>query len=122
MTGFDSRAGSHRVETPTTNAPTTTAQAAPELTGEAAVKQKLNAMDGIVYVEATAGSHVVVAIDTRHVGTGHLRAAGLMIDTEAEILGHRVALEEAMQTDDSAFNYSASPDAVHIETGIISIR
>lgn len=117
MTGFDSRAGSHRVETQTTNAPTTTARGAPELTGEAAIKQKLNAMDGIVYVEATAGSHVVVAIDT-----SHLRAAGLMIDTEAEIVGHRVALEEAMQADDSAFNYSASPDAVHIETGVISIR
>lgn len=83
------------------------------------VKQRLDSMDGVVQTEATAGNAIAVAIDTRNSGKSELRVAGLMIDTEAELVGSKVALEEAMRDSSEAFHFAARTDAIHIETGVI---
>lgn len=83
------------------------------------VTQRLDSITGVVHVEATAGNAIAVAIDTRNAGLAELRAAGLMIDTEAKLVGSTVALEEAMQNETDAFHFAARTDTVHITTGVI---
>ena len=122
MTGFDSRSGSHRLEQ---NAPATTKTTATTMAdgmGIETITQKLDAIDGVAYTEETAGNNIPIAISKRHTAKAELRAAGLMIDTEANPVGSRPALEEAMQTDSEAFHFAAHTDAVHIETGVIIIQ
>ena len=116
MVGFDSRSGSQRVETQTT---TTAKATSPEAQRGKPIKKRLDSMTGVVFAEATARNAIVVAIDTRNSGLAELRAAGLMIDTEAEPVGSKVALEEAMQDETDAFHFAARTDAVHITTGVI---
>ena len=120
MVAFDSRSGSQRVETQTTESPRAAAMEAPcdAMRGKT-VKQRLDSITGVVQTEATAGNAIAVAIDTRNSGLAELRAAGLMIDTEAEPVGSKVALEEAMQNEPEAFHFAARTNAVHITTGVI---
>lgn len=120
MVGFDSRSGSQRVETQTSDSPETTAAATtPKTMSGKTVTQRLDSITGVVYAEATAGNAIAVAIDTRNSGKSELRVAGLMIDTEAELVGSKVALGEAMRDSSEAFHFAARTDAVHIETGVI---
>jgi len=118
MVGFDSRSGSQRVEAKTTTTATTATTASGGESKES-VMQKLSEMAGVVTAEMTAGS-IAVAIDKRNASKAQIRGRGLMIDTEAEVVGKKVALEEAMQNESEAFHFAARTDAVHIETGIIS--
>jgi len=118
MVGFDSRSGSQRVEAKTTTTATTATTASGGESKES-VMQKLSEMAGVVTAEMTAGN-IAVAIDKRNASKAQIRGRGLMIDTEAEVVGKKVALEEAMQNESEAFHFAARTDAVHIETGIIS--
>ena len=120
MVGFDSRSGSQRVEAKTTTTATTATAAATGGESKESVMQKLDEMAGVVTAELTAGS-IAVAIDQRNASKAQIRGRGLMIDTDAEVVGKKVALEEAMQTESEAFHFAARTDAVHIETGIISV-
>ena len=124
MTRFDSRSGSQRVDettntTATTEATATTATAGAKGVSTKAAIQEITSMAGVVFVETTAGGNIAVAIDQRHAGKNKLRAAGLDVDTDMDLIGSKAALTEAMQNDSEAFNFAARTDAVHIETGVV---
>ena len=86
---------------------------------KAVAKQVLGEMDGVVSVEKPTGNNLAVAINKRESGTGKLRAAGLDVDTDADVVGSTAALEEKMQQSE-AFHFAAHTEAIHIETGVVN--